>query len=212
MADLDFIYKRKSIRKFKDQDIPKEDIIEMLNAAIHAPSPKHQQNWHFVVITNKDKINEIAKVVGDRHTEIANAADNEKDKEGMNKFLKYYTVFKNAPVLILAYAKPFKTVEFKILKDKPEYKDIYDMATSNRADAQTIGAAIENLLLAAANMGYGACYMTGPMHSKDKIYEIIGNDEARGELMALIPVGVPEDKIAPQPKRLPLEDVVTFID
>lgn len=30
--------------------------------------------------------------------------------------------------------------------------------------------------------------------------------------MALIPVGVPEDSSAPQPPRLPLEDVVTFID
>ena len=212
MSNLDFIYKRKSIRKFKDQEVPKEDIMEMIKAATYAPSAKHQQNWHFVVITNKDKINEIAKVVGDRHTEIANAADNEKDRDGMNKFLKYYTVFKNAPVLVLAYARPFKTVEYKILKDKPEYKDIYNMALDTRADAQTIGAAIENLLLAAANMGYGACYMTGPMHSKDKIYEVIGHDESRGELMALIPIGVPMNETAPQPKRLPLEDVITFID
>lgn len=212
MGNLDFIYKRKSIRKFKDQEVPKEDLLEMLKAATYAPSAKHQQNWHFIVITNKEKINEIAKVVGERHTEIANAADNEKDREGMNKFLKYYIVFKNAPVLILAYAKQYETVEYKILKGNPDYKYIYDMAADTRADAQTIGAAIENLLLAAANMGYGACYMTGPMHSKDKIDEIVGYDESRGELMALIPVGVPEDKTSPQPKRLPLEDVITFID
>ena len=195
MTNLEFIYKRKSIRKFKDQEVPKEDLIEMLNAATYAPSAKHQQNWHFDVITNKEKIEEIAKVVGDRHMEIANLADNEKDQANMSKFLKYYTVFKNAPVLVLVYAKPYKTVEYKILKDKPECK-----------------AAVENLLLAAANMGYGACYMTGPVHSRDKIYEVMGHDETKGELMALIPVGVPEDSSAPQPPRLPLEDVVTFID
>ena len=57
-----------------------------------------------------------------------------------------------------------------------------------------------------------ACYMTGPVHSRDKIYEVMGHDETKGELMALIPVGVPEDSSAPQPPRLPLEDVVTFID
>ena len=39
----------------------------MLKAATYAPSAKHQQNWHFDVITNKEKIDEIAKVVGDRH-------------------------------------------------------------------------------------------------------------------------------------------------
>ncbi len=86
------------------------------------------------------------------------------------------------------------------------------MVASSQAEIQTIGAAVENLLLAAANMGYGACYMTGPIHSRDKIYEVMGHDETKGELMALIPVGVPEDMSAPQPPRLPLEDVVTFID
>ena len=212
MADLDFIYKRKSIRKFKDQEVPKEDLMEMLKAATYAPSAKNQQNWHFTVITNKDKIEEIAKVVADRHTEIADLAEEEKDRDNMNKFLKYYTVFKNAPVLVLFYAKPYKSIEYKILNDKPECKDLYDIAISSKSEIQTIGAAIENFLLAAANMGYGACYMTGPIHSKDKIYEIIGHDESEGELMALVPVGVPEDKEAPQPKRLPLEDVVTFID
>ena len=212
MADLDFIYKRKSIRKFKNQEVPKDDLIEMLKAATYAPSAKNRQNWHFTVITNKDKIQEIAKVVADRHTEIANLADEEKDRDNMNKFLKYYTVFKNAPVLVLFYAKSYKSIEYKILNDKPECKDLYDIAISSKSEIQTIGAAIENFLLAAANMGYGACYMTGPIHSKDKIYEIIGHDESEGELMALVPVGVPEDKEAPQPKRLPLEDVVTFID
>ena len=212
MKNLEFIYKRKSIRKFKDQEVPKEDLMEILKAATYAPSAKHQQNWHFDVITNKEKIEEVAKVVSDRHMEIANLADNEKDQTNMSKFLKYYTVFKNAPVLILAYVKPYKTVEFKILKDKQEYEKLYNMVVSSQADVQTIGAAVENLLLAAANMGYGACYMTGPIHSRDKIYEVMGHDETKGELMALIPIGVPEDSTASQPPRLPLEDVVTFID
>ena len=29
MKDLDFIYKRKSVRKFKDEEVPKEDIVEL---------------------------------------------------------------------------------------------------------------------------------------------------------------------------------------
>lgn len=210
MENLDFIYKRKSIRKFKDEQVPKEDLMKMLKAATYAPSCKHQQNWHFVVITNKQKINQIARVVEDRHVEIANMADNEKDKANMNKFLKYYTVFKNAPVLVLVYAKPFKSIEYKILSQNN--KQLYDIAISARAEIQTIGAAVENFLLVAANMGYGTCYMTGPIHSKDKIYEIIGHDESKGELMALIPVGVAEDNTSLQPQRLPIEDVVTFIE
>ena len=39
MANLDFIYNRKSIRKFKPDPIPREDLDQMLEAATMAPSP-----------------------------------------------------------------------------------------------------------------------------------------------------------------------------
>ena len=60
MSNLDFIYNRKSIRDYKDAVVPKEDILKMLDAATHAPSPKHQQNWHFVVVQDKEVINKMA--------------------------------------------------------------------------------------------------------------------------------------------------------
>ena len=62
MKDLDFIYKRKSVRKFKDEEVPKEDIVELLKAATYAPSPKHQQNWHFIVLQNKEMLRDIQLV------------------------------------------------------------------------------------------------------------------------------------------------------
>ena len=212
MANLDFIYNRKSVRQFKDTPIPKEDIIELLKAGTYAPSPKHQQNWHFVVLQNRDIINKMADIVTKSHENIGQLAKNEKDFKRHMSVINYHTCFKHAPVVIIVYSCEYKMIEYKILKDKPECKELYNMATSSQAEIQTIGAAVENLLLAAANMGYGACYMTGPVHSRDKIYEVMGHDETKGELMALIPVGVPEDSSAPQPPRLPLEDVVTFID
>ena len=212
MTNLEFIYKRKSIRKFKDQEVPKEDLIEMLKAATYAPSAKHQQNWHFDVITNKEKIEEIAKVVGDRHMEIANLADNEKDQANMSKFLKYYTVFKNAPVLVLVYAKPYKTVEYKILKENNAPQEVLDILVSPQSAAQGIGAAVENILLAATEMGYGTCYMTGPTHAKKEIEELIGFEKEGYELMSMISLGVAEDDTPKQPPRKPLEEVVTFID
>ena len=42
MSNLDFIYKRKSIRDYKDEPVPKEDILKMLDAATYAPSPNHR--------------------------------------------------------------------------------------------------------------------------------------------------------------------------
>ena len=90
MKSLDFIYNRKSVRKFKDSEVPREDIIKMLDAAIHAPSPKNQQTWHFVVIQNKELINKIADIVEKNHTNLAEMAKVEKQRKLMMNLLPYY--------------------------------------------------------------------------------------------------------------------------
>ena len=49
MNKLDFIYNRKSIRKFKDDKLPKEDILEMIKAATYAPSPKNPVSYTHLI-------------------------------------------------------------------------------------------------------------------------------------------------------------------
>lgn len=55
MKSNDFIYARKSIRKFKDTPVPTKDLKEMIKAATYAPSGKNLQNWHFVVVSDREK-------------------------------------------------------------------------------------------------------------------------------------------------------------
>lgn len=212
MANLDFIYNRKSIRKFKDMPVPKEDIIELLKAATQAPSPKHQQNWHFVVLQNKEIIKEMADIVTERHEKIGELAKTEKDRKIHMSVINYYTSFKTAPVVVLVYACPYKMIEYKILKENDAPKEVLDTLESPQSGAQGIGAAVENFLLAATEMGYGSCYMTGPTHAKPEIEKLIGFEKPGYELMAMISLGVSEDNQPPSPPRKPLEDVTTFID
>ena len=117
MANLDFIYNRKSVRQFKDTPVPKEDIIELLKAGTYAPSPKHQQNWHFVVLQNRDIINKMADIVTKSHENIGQLAKNEKDFKRHMSVINYYTCFKHAPVVIIVYSCEYKMIEYKILKE-----------------------------------------------------------------------------------------------
>lgn len=212
MTNLDFIYNRQSIRKFKDEPITKEDIMELLKAATFAPSAKHQQNWHFVVLQNKDMINEMADIVTRSHEKIGELAKTEKDKKIHMSVINYYTCFKNAPVVVLVYGCEYKMIEYKILKENDAPKDLLEVLVSPQSGAQSIGAAVENFLLAATEMGYGTCYMTGPTHAKTEIENLIGFEKPGYELMSMIALGVAEDNQPQQPPRKPLEDVTTFID
>ncbi|MCR1950776.1 MULTISPECIES: nitroreductase family protein [Clostridium] len=212
MTNLDFIYNRKSIRQFKDIPVKKEDILEIIKAGTYAPSPKHQQNWHFVVLQNKEVIDEVANIVTKSHERIGQLAKNEKDFKRHMSVINYYTCFKNAPVVILVYGSEYKMIEYKILKENNAPKEVLDVLLSPQSAAQGIGAAVENILLAATEMGYGTCYMTGPTHAKSEIESLINFNKDGYELMSMVALGVPEDNTPKQPPRKALEEVVTFID
>lgn len=212
MNVLEAIYARKSIRKFKDELVPKEDILKMLEAATHAPSPKHQQNWNFVVLTNREIINKMADIVTKSHERLGEIAKAEKDRKIHMSVIKYYTCFRNAPVVVMVYGSEYKMIEYKILKENNASQEVLDILVSPQSAAQGIGAAVENFLLVATQMGYGTCYMTGPTHAKVEIEELIGFDKPGFELMSMIALGVAEEDTPDKPNRKPLEEVVTFID
>lgn len=212
MVDLDLFYKRKSVRNYKEGIVPKEDIIKLLEVATQAPSPKHQQNWHFVVVQNKEVINKIVEVVSKSHEYIASLIKDEKKATNYMNLLPYYVNFKDSSCVILVYAKEYFMIEEKILRENNVSEDVIKVIKSPEAGAQGVGAAVENILLAATEMGYGTCYLTGPSHAKTEIEEIIAFEKSEYTLMALVSLGIPADETPDKPRRKPLEEVITFIE
>ncbi|MBZ9687596.1 nitroreductase family protein [Clostridium estertheticum] len=211
MSNLDFIYKRHSIRRFKDEVVPLDDLQEIIKAAIHAPSGKNDQNWHFVIIRSKEKINEIVNVVEIKNEQIAAKIADKDIKSFFTKVLKYHTAFRNAPCLILIYAgiyKPTGLEEFKAINESKEaIQELLDTAPG----IQGVAAAIENLLLAAASLGYGTCWMTGPNYAAKEISDAINFKKEGYSLMALTPIGLPLDQENKRPHRKSVEDIITVI-
>ena len=50
------INNRRSIRKYTDQAVKKEDIMRIIKASMQAPSARNQQPWEFLVVTDKEKL------------------------------------------------------------------------------------------------------------------------------------------------------------
>ncbi|NLZ80392.1 MAG: nitroreductase family protein [Clostridiales bacterium] len=53
------IFSRRSIRKYQDKPIEDELIQKLLRAAMYAPSAGNEKPWQFIVIKDRDKLNEI---------------------------------------------------------------------------------------------------------------------------------------------------------
>ena len=50
---LSFIFSRRSIRKFTHREIPEIMLIDLLEAAMAAPSAVAKDPWHFIVLRSR---------------------------------------------------------------------------------------------------------------------------------------------------------------
>lgn len=190
MEILTTIKQRRSIRKFKDISISKKHINEILNCGRLAPSAKNRQPWKFLVITNKSKINDIANLMIENHSQ-----EDEKHDinvlRAINSVLPSANVMKQAPVLIFIYQK---------------IDDNWIVG-----DNLSIGACIENMCLSACGLGLGTLWIRDIVYAQDKISNYINLDTSEYRLNSALCVGVPDEKPKPRPRN-ELKDITIWIN
>lgn len=59
---IETIFARRSIREYTNEKVSKKDIKTMLEAAMAAPSSSNLQPWHFIVVTNRQMLDNLAKI------------------------------------------------------------------------------------------------------------------------------------------------------
>lgn len=57
---MDAIYKRRSIRKYTADPVPRDKIKEFIKAGMNAPSAGNAQPWHFIIVDERSLLNSIA--------------------------------------------------------------------------------------------------------------------------------------------------------
>lgn len=53
---------RRSIRKYADKEITKEDLLDLLKAGMHSPTARNLQEWRFIVSNNREVLDKIATI------------------------------------------------------------------------------------------------------------------------------------------------------
>jgi nitroreductase len=185
---------RTSIRIFSDEKIKLEDIKEMVRLAGLAPSVNNYQPWRYIAILNRDLLNRMAEVVAKKIEELPSstsiAAKNIK-----TQVTWFSTFFKDAPVLIALVIKPYVTV----LESAVEISHDEINRLRNYPDIQSAGASIQNILLAAVDMGYGACWLSGAMVAREEIEQML-NIQSPENVLAFVVIGKPRSEHKPKIK------------
>ena len=60
---LDFIYRRRSVRKYENREIPAEMFNDLFEAAMSAPSAVAKDPWHFLLIRDRKALDNIVKIL-----------------------------------------------------------------------------------------------------------------------------------------------------
>jgi nitroreductase len=75
METWDAIRARRNVRTFSDRTVDDADLDRILDAARRSPSASNRQKWDFVLVTDRDQLEELATVwMGARHLAGAAAA------------------------------------------------------------------------------------------------------------------------------------------
>lgn len=61
---MSVMMKRNSVRKFNDKPVPKDIVIKLLESGMQAPSANNQQPWEFIVVDERDLLDELVKTSG----------------------------------------------------------------------------------------------------------------------------------------------------
>ncbi len=60
---LDLIYQRRSIRRYTEEPVTRDQVETILQAAMAAPSASNKQPWHFIVVTRQETRERLAEVM-----------------------------------------------------------------------------------------------------------------------------------------------------
>lgn len=208
MDVFEAITTRRSIRKFKPDPIPEGDIRTIVRFATHAPSAGNRQMWKFLAVTNTTALEEMRDAILSKLDLLLQRPESEDHRARLEAAKGYSTFFAEAPVTIVVLGEPYRSAVDEVLEKIGWNKSAID-ALRQRPDLQSIGAAIQNLCLAAHGMGYGTCWMTAPCIAGPEIKDIL-DIQPPWEVVALVALGIPNEE-PPVKSMKPLEEVLEFI-
>ena len=191
MNTREVIATRRSIRKFRPDPVPKNALEAILTAAIQAPSGKNRQPWRLVVVQGEVRAEMVRLMREGISANKAQGHDTGSAEWSAN-------VMEAAPVTVFVL-RPGGM--------HPWLTRSIDQAFWDGVDVQSVGAAIQNMLLAAQDLGLGSLWICDVFSAYDQLLGWLGEKD---QMIAAVSFGYPDESPAARPRKS-LSEVVRWI-
>lgn len=188
------------MRALQQRPVPEALLEQVLEAARWAPSPHGRQPWRFVVFSERERKERLIERMS-AAWEAQLRLDQQPEEIIALRLEKSRQRIRQAPVLILPCL---------YLEDLDRYPDAERQENERIMAIQSLGAAVQNMLLMAYELGLDTGWMCAPLFCPSIVCEALDLDQ-RLQPQALITLGY----AAADPKRrprLPLEALVIRLD
>jgi len=199
VAVPEFLEARRSIRAFTTDAVPREVLDAVVEAACTAPAPHHSRPWRWVVVDTDGGKAALAHGMGERWR-----ADLTADGVAPGRVDELvgasHAKITGAPAVVLGCLTW-------------DGLDRYPDGARQRAEwgmaLLSLGAAVENLMLATADAGYASCWVAAPIFCSEEARDALAlADEWLPHAMVL--VGRPDPAYVGRPRPpIPLDDLRT---
>ena len=191
------IYSRRSIRKFKDIPISKEQIEAIIQAGSAAPSAKNRQPWKCIVLGSQCKEEFLIHMEKGIDREEHSLALLPKSRSGLPDAKNTLRIMREAPILIVVINTNGKS-PFERLDTDERFTEI--------CDSLSIGAFIENMLLQAEEMGLGTLWIANTCFAYE---ELVSYLNMQGQLIGAVALGYADERPEKRPRK-EWKDIVEF--
>ena len=195
---LNAILERRSIRRFQATPVSVEMINTILQAGTLAPSSKNRQPWKFIVVSGQAKETKLQAMADGLAREKDNALlpSSQQHLGGARYSLE---IMRQAPVTIWIVNMLGLTLTQPLNFEERVYES---------CNIQSIGAAIENMSLAAVALGLGSLWIGDIFFAYPELTRWLNSP---GTLQAALAIGYPEEAPDSRPRKA-YADVVEWRD
>jgi nitroreductase len=179
---LDAIAQRRSIRRFKPDPLPEDVLRTILGAGIQAPSGKNKQPWRFIIV-NADQRPEMVRILREGISKQKTGGED----TGSSEYSA--NIMESAPVSLFVFNPDGLA---------PWLAHSIDQNFTELVDTQSIGAAIQNMLLAAQAVGVGSLWICDVFYAYEALCDWLGE---KGEMIAAVSFGYPAESPAARSRK-----------
>ena len=191
------ICNRRSIRKFLGMPISEEDMTDIIQSGMKAPSSKNRQPWKYILVQGNAK-EEMLKVFrrGIEREENESALLPE-SKQHIAAAKHTVDIMAEAPVIVFV----LNTLGKNILEELTPEEHVYEIC-----NIQSISASIQNMLLTATEKGIGSLWICDIYFAYSELCQWLDSD---GQLIAAVAFGYPNEFPKERPRKR-MEDILEW--